>query len=584
MTDAENTRQDQGRGHGQPASRGQRKGQQAAAARDRRRQSALRAHERGLGRRGRLSAGVAGTGVVVLVAAAVAAGSLVTPAAPAVDGAAAPARLAAAPAQNACPPPPRLPSGAGDGTDSQFSPVSTTADFRLTSVLLSDLAGRFPGSTVRPLAPAAGSGVPGKVEELTASQPEEVQQGEPATAGRDGVPLLKARVSTIDGPGGADGEAAAVTVEPLGGQSAAADTVSVYSAADGDLAGADATSCITPSHEHWLTGAATAVGTTAVLVLSNPSASASTVDLGLYGAEGPVEAAGTAGIVLAPGQTRSLVLGGLAPDEEHLAVRVSAQGGAVGAFIQQHRLSGIVPGGVDVIQPTAAPAPRVVMPGVAVPSPQVVKDMARQDESEGMGPAVTIVAPSVGVTAEVSVSGPDGPVALPAGGVVQVGSGSTVRVPLTGLERGTYTVSVSADAPVTASAQGQGGLAGGPVDVSSVSAVRPLGADRVVALPSGATSALALHAEQGGAVELTPVLADGSLGEPVLREMGPEATRVVQPAGLADGEDQVAGILLVTVEGEVHAGVTVRAGDGISAFPVIPRAERAGGLPVRVGY
>ena len=120
-------------------------------------------------------------------------------------------------------------------------------------------------------------------------------------------------MATVEAPGGADGEAAAVTVEPLGGQPAGADTVSVYSAADGDLAGADATSCIPPAHEHWLTGAATTVGTTAVLVLSNPSASASTVDLSLYGAEGPVEAAGTAGIVLAPGQTRSLVLGGLAP-------------------------------------------------------------------------------------------------------------------------------------------------------------------------------------------------------------------------------------------------------------------------------
>jgi hypothetical protein len=46
----------------------------------------------------------------------------------------------------------------------------------------------------------------------------------------------------------------------------------------------------------------------------------------------------------------------------------------------------------------------------------------------------------------------------------------------------------------------------------------------------------------------------------------------------------VAGVLLATVEGEVHAGVSVRTGDGISAYPVTPRTERAGGLPVRVGY
>ncbi|HRO92591.1 DUF5719 family protein [Citricoccus sp.] len=565
----------------EPVSRGQRKTQQAAAARDQRRQAALHAHERGLGRRGRVSAGVAGAGVVLLVAGAVALGSLAAPVAPAVDGTAAPARLSAAPAQGVCPPPPRLARGAGDGTDTQFSPVSTTADSSLTSVLLSNLAGRFPGSTLRPLVPGASAGDGQETRRLTPRQPERVQQGEPATAGPDGVPVREASVEAL---GGADGEAAAVAVEPLGGQPAGADTVSAYSAADGDLAGTDATSCIPPAHEHWLTGAATTVGTTAVLVLSNPSASASTVDLSLYGAEGPVEAAGTAGIVLAPGQTRSLVLGGLAPGEQHLAVRVSAQGGAVGAFIQQNRLFGLVPGGVDVIQPTAAPAPRTVVPGVAVPGPRTVRGIAGQDGYEGVGPAVTIAAPSLAATAEVSVSGPDGPAELPGGGVVRVGAGSTVRVPLTGLDAGTYTVAVSADAPVTASAQGQSGTAGGPIDVSSVPAVRPLGVERVVALPSSATSTLALYAEQGGAVELTPVLADGSLGEPTVRRIGPATTRTVSAAGLADTGDTVSGVLLATVQGEVHAGVSVRTAQGISAYPVTPRVERSGGLPVRVGY
>jgi len=577
-----NAFQDTPRHDDEPVSRGQRKRQQAATERDQRRQAALHAHERGLGRWGRVSSGVAGAGVVLLAAGAVAVGSLAAPAAPVVGGTAAPARLSAAPAQGVCPPPPRLPRGAGDGTDTQFSPVSTTADSRLTSVLLSDLAGRLPGSTLRVQAAGAGAGEDDR--RLTPPQPEEVQQGEPATAGRDGVPLREASVTTVDGPGGAAGGAAAVTVEPLGGQASGADAVSVYSAADGDLAGTDATSCIPPAHEHWLTGAATTVGATAVLVLSNPSASASTVDLSLYGAEGPVEAAGTAGIVLAPGQTRSLVLGGLAPDEQHLAVRVSAQGGAVGAFIQQNRLFGIVPGGVDVIQPTAAPAPRVVMPGVAVPSPRAVRAIARQDGYQGVGPSVTIAAPSVAATAEVSVSGPDGPVELPGGGVVQVGAGSTVRVPLTGPDEGTYTVTVSADAPVTASAQGQGGKTKGPIDASSVAAVRPLGVERVIALPSPATSTLVLYAGQGGAVELTPVLADGSLGEPTVLEVGPEATRTVKAAGLGKKGEKVSGVLAATVEGEVHAGVSVRSPEGISAYPVTPRTERAGGLPVRVGY
>lgn len=579
---------------GEPADTGQRRGQRAAADRDRRRQAALQAHERGLGRRARLSAGVAGAGVVLLAAAVVTAGSLTGPAAPQVDGAAQAARLSAAPAQEACAPPPRLPRGAEKGaekdaeagSETEFSPVSTTARFQMRTLLLSDLAGRLPGSTLRSLTPAEDTAGEGRTRRLTRSQPEQVQQGEPAAAGADGVPVRRATVSTGGTPGHTD-EASAATVEPLGGQDAGASTVSAYTAADGDLAGADATSCITPAHEHWLTGAATTLGSTAVLVLTNPSASASTVDLGLYGADGPVEAAGTAGIVLAPGQTRSLVLGGLAPDEDHLAVRVSAQGGAVGAFIQQHRLVGVSPGGVEVIQPTVAPSRRLVMPGVALPGPGAVRRITGQDGYGEAGPAVTIAAPSVAASAEITVRGPDGPVevaGLPEDGVVDLEAGSTVRVPLDGLDRGTYTVAIGADAPVTASAQGLAGRTGGPIDLSSVSAVRPVGTDRAVALPAEAGTALVLYAGGGAAVDLTPVLADGSLGEPVTRRIDAGATRTVRPGGLAGRDDEVAGVLLDVTEGEVHAGVTVRTDEGISAYPVAPRTERAGGLPVRVGY
>ncbi|WP_168199807.1 DUF5719 family protein [Citricoccus sp. SGAir0253] len=564
-----------------PASRGQLKGQRAAAERDRRRRAALAAHERGLGRRGRIGAGLAGTGVVLLVAGAVAAGSLAAPAPPAVDGTAAPARLSAAPDVGVCAPAPRLPRGAAEGTDAQFSPVSTTARSGLSAVLLSDLAGRLPGSSAGPLATAGGDG---GAEPLTRGQPERVQQGEPATSGPDGVPVRRAGVETLADPGGEDGGAAAVTVEPLGGQSAVADAVTLYSAADGDLAGADASACTAPGHELWLTGAGTAAGSTAVLTLSNPSASASTVDVSLYGAEGPVEAPGTAGLVLGPGEDRSIVLGGLAPDEEHLAVRVSARGGAVGAVVQHSRLFGVTPGGVDVIQPTAAPAPRAVMPGVLVPSPRAVREVAAQDGHGGVSPAVTIAAPTVATTAEVTVAGADGPVELEGVGEVEIAAGSTVRVPLEGLETGTYTVTVTADEPVVASAQGQSGRPGGPLDTSSVSAVRPLGVERAVAFPEGADATLVLSSAEGGAVQVTPVLADGSLGEPVERALDPRSSRALAARDLAAGDETVAGVLLTTTGGLVHAGVSVRTADGISAYPVVPRAERSGGLPVRVGY
>lgn len=562
----------------EPTSRGQRRVQRAAEARDQRRQAALEAHQRGMVRKAPVTAGLAGAGVVVLMAAAVTAGTLLPPSAPEVDGAAVPAALDAVPDQSVCAGPPRLPAGAEDGTDTQFSPVSTSAVSRVTSVLLSDLAGRFPGSTVAAL-PSA------EPEELTASQPEDVQQGAPATSGEDGVPVRQATVQDIGSPGGEAGSPTAITVEPIGGQATGSDAVSLYSATDGDLAGTEAGSCTAPGHDHWLAGATTTVGSTAVLVLSNPSASASTVALSLYGQSGPVEAPGTSGIVLAPGESRSIVLGGLAPDEEHLAVHVTAQGGAVGATVQQHRLFGITPGGVEVIQPTAAPAQSAVLPGLVVPSRQHSEAVTGQDGYGQAGPAVLLAAPAAGATAEITVSGPDGPVELPEGGVVDVPAGATVRFPLDGLDHDVYTVTVTADAPLVAGARGLSGQAGGPIDFSSVSAVGALGLERLVARPAETRANLVLYSGSGGSVEITPVLRDGSLGDPLVRELGPGTTRTVSFGGLVDGdESQVAGALVETTQGQVHAGVDVRGDQGISAYPVVPQQQPVSGVPVRVGY
>jgi hypothetical protein len=572
--------------HGGATSRGPGRGQRAAEAPDRKRESALQARLRGIGRQPRLAAGLAGTGVVALVVATVTVGSLAQPTSPEVDGTATPASLNAVPAQGVCAGPPRLPAGAAEGTDTEFSPVSTSAQSRVTSLLLSDLAGRFPGSTLRPLQSAESGGAGGTgVRNLTTSQPPEVQQGEPATAGEDGVPVREATVRNISKPGGASGEASVVTVEPIGGQAARAHAVAQYSASDGDLAGLDTSTCMAPAHEHWLTGMTTTVGSTAILVLSNPSASASTVDLSLHGAEGLVEAPGTNGIVLAPGQTRSIVLGGVAPDENHLAVHVNAQGGAVGATVQQHRLYGLTPGGVEIIQPTAAPSRTAVMPGFVVPSQEDTTKITAQNGYEAAGPAVMIAAPTVGTTATVAVNGPDGPVDLPNAGTVDLEAGAAVRYPLDGLDRSTYTVTVTADDPVVASAQGVTGQAGQPLDISAVPSVGSLGLERLVARPPGATANLVMYSAGGGSVELTPVFADGSVGAGLVQEVRPESSWTVNLDRLPGGGNaKVIGVVLATEEGDIHAGMSVRTAQGISAYPVLPQAEAASGVPVRVGY
>lgn len=557
---------------------------EAVAERAERRDAALKAHHRSRRWRGRALAAAAGTGAVALVTGVAVVGSLVPASAPVVDGSAQPALLAATGMTAVCPPTPQLPEGADEGTDAEFTPVSRSAESATRVVMLSDLAGRFPGATLGPVTPDAS-----QPQTLTEPQPAEVQQGSPATAGEDGVPVQQASVHAVDAPGTESGAATVAALEPLGGQMPVASAVLSYSAGDGDLAGLAASACQSPSHRHWLSGATTTLGTTSILTVVNPSVSAATVDLELYGAEGPVEAPGTTGIVLAPGASTSLILGGLAPDQEHLAVAVHASGGAVSAGIQQHRLDGATPAGVDLIQASATPTRLAVLPGVRVPTEQVLDGLS----DPAAGPSVMIAAPisSGPVTAEVVVSGAGGEVPLPGESSVSLQPGSTARVPLDGLSSGEYTVTVLADAPVLASSHGleatdaelPEGSTGRPLDTAIMSAAEPLGLEQLVAVLDNGPAALILSSVDGGTVEVAPVLADGSVGEPHLQELDSGAHVRLPVDSLTEADAEVAGLLITTTTaGQVHAGLTVRSAQGITAVPVPAQQEAPAGVPVRV--
>ena len=59
--------------------------------------------------------------------------------------------------------------------------------------------------------------------------------------------------------------------------------------ADGDIAGWAALTCSAPAAEQWLVGGSTALGSSARLVLTNPSTAPSEVTVTLYGPLGRVE-------------------------------------------------------------------------------------------------------------------------------------------------------------------------------------------------------------------------------------------------------------------------------------------------------
>lgn len=95
--------------------------------------------------------------------------------------------------------------------------------------------------------------------------------------------------------------------------------------------------CSAPRAEWWFVGAGATVDHTSVLTLTNAEVGPAVVDVRVFGPDGEVDAVGTRGLTLAPGETRSLPLTDVAPRADDLAVGVRASRGRVVAAISDRR-------------------------------------------------------------------------------------------------------------------------------------------------------------------------------------------------------------------------------------------------------
>ncbi|MGO1940905.1 MAG: DUF5719 family protein [Yaniella sp.] len=554
----------------------------ASTERARRREAALRRLSKtGPSKR---AAAVFGIGAVAAVAAMTVAGSLWAATTPDIDTDARPAELPATQTFSVCPGVPMLPEGSENGADVQFSADSSDAVSALAVAAASDLAGNIPGMAY--FAAESSPDEEPSPTQITDSLAEDVQQGPPATAGTDGTVTNSAHFEVISDPA-EEGQPIALGTEPVGGTPGIASGTTQYAATDGDLAGMTAAACTPAAHQHWLTGATTTTGTTSVLTVTNPSATNSTVDLSVFGADGPVEASGASDIVLAPGQTQSLLVAGLAPRQNSVAVQVSSSGGPVAADIQQHRLDGIVPAGVDTLQPATAGS-NVVVPVLQIPGD--AEDIADESGLDGQSPTLHVASTGSAVSATITLRGPDGPVDVPTeASAIELAPGASTTVDLSGVEPGTYAVEIDADANVVASADS---LAYNPagdnedatgntsaVDTAYMPSTAPIRGETMVALPAIADpeSRLILTSAEEATVSITPIDDEGQRGEELTQELSGETAVTVE-------EEDAAGYLLETGANDVHAGVLVDSSAGISAMPVNTVNETGSGLPVRLGY
>jgi len=359
-----------------------------------------------------------------------------------------------------------------------------------------------------------------------------------------------------------DGTPVAIAAEPGGvdaGMLAGAQSQDVSTETLGGFAAA---ACAEAVADAWLVGGATNLGRSGLVLLSNPTAVAATVDVRVVGETGEVEAPSALGIIVPPGSQRVLSLAGLAPNLVSPVVHVTSTGGAIAASLEQSTIIGLAPAGIELTGATAAPARTQVIPGLIVAQSGGVE--AVEDHAEGDDhPAVRLFAPG---DESVAVSIGVVPVAGSGGSTIEavLEPGRVLDVPLGVLDAGTYTVRIEADAPVVAAARASVGGTEGQTDASAPSdfawtvATAPLLDQAVVAVPPGPSATLHL---------VNPA---GTDSEVALSIDGQERTVAVPAAGAASVP--LAGATRIVLGGTqgLHASVTFDGSDQLAAFGVQP--------------
>ncbi|WP_217616004.1 DUF5719 family protein [Cellulomonas sp. GbtcB1] len=288
--------------------------------------------------------------------------------------------------------------------------------------------------------------------------------------------------------------ATVLRAEPVDGEPARVAGATSSVVTDGDLRGLSAASCARPSADVWLVGGSTELESTADLVVVNPGATPADVTVEVWGPSGAVDLANGGTFLVAPGAERVLSLPGVAAEQRRIAVRVTAAGGQVSAYLQDSLLDGFTPRGTDLVTAGTGPATTQVVPGISV--------VATEVDAADAGALRLLVPGDEDATASVRLLGPDGDVELPGAQELDLPAGEVTDVSLGGLAAGSYTAVVESTEAVVAGAmiarEGKAGeLDEGPRLERAWAASATPGSG-LVAVPAGAAGTLTLTAVPTG--------------------------------------------------------------------------------------
>ncbi len=237
-----------------------------------------------------------------------------------------------------------------------------------------------------------------------------------------------------------------------------------------------ASECAETRLDQWLVGGSTRTGRQTVLTIANASQVSASVDVTVFGPDGPVESVGSSGIAVSGGSSIVLDLAAIAPGVPDAVVRVASTGAPVAAHLQQITTRGLERGGFEIIDPVTA-LTSSVLPGVAVTEPTGLETREGYDDTV---PTLRLLSPTGG-DVRVVFEASDGST------IESVGSLEAGRVtdfPLEEIPVGTHAIRVESDVPVVAGARTVA-VAGAGLDFDWVAGGQARSGTSSIAVPSG---------------------------------------------------------------------------------------------------
>ncbi|MDO4241618.1 MAG: DUF5719 family protein [Microbacteriaceae bacterium] len=322
------------------------------------------------------------------------------------------------------------------------------------------------------------------------------------------------------------------------------------------LRGLAAHSCNQPATEQWLVGGSTNTGASSTVTVTNAGNSPATVTFTAYNDQGLVAGGTGAGVLVQPGNSRTVSVNGIAPASAVVALRVSSVGSPVVATLGTSEILTLTPIGIDTVTSQQPPSKQITILGVK----STVENTAG-DAGVGAANVLALLSPEKSGVAKLSGLTKDGKTVNL--GTVALTADKITQHKLENLPKEVTAIHITADVPIVGAARGST-IQSGRTDLVwfTPSPLISKNTNAAITVAANGKITLANPANKPASVTLT------SKNDPA------KTAKTELPANSAVTLDAPDSVLLVKTTGDIYAAVTIFEAQGAAAYPVQNPTQR----------